>query len=231
MDIDLIEVWPKHLDYPLHRQWLKTNRNRFRKVIVVFTEMNVPILDYRGFVQEAMNKSDITFLDCLPAKSGEDWRNKAVNMALTVSNAEWVWFTEQDFTSTEGFWDEIERLGWEHDAIGINEGSRTHPASLLVKRNLINETSRNFGVIPDIADHFAQFTSELGTVAFISPEYWNHMNGLSQNMRMLQQGGEPNYRPRSFKEYCKECLKVEPLHPDFEELFRWYTGEEDEDII
>jgi len=85
MNIDLICCHPFHLDYPLWREFIKNNRDRFNKVIVVFTDMNVADLDYREFVQTTMKKDKITFMDCLPAEANEDWRNKAINMALTVS--------------------------------------------------------------------------------------------------------------------------------------------------
>ncbi|MEK6881126.1 MAG: hypothetical protein AABY22_16015, partial [Nanoarchaeota archaeon] len=104
MITDLIVSHPKHLDYPLFRQFIKENRAHFKKVLIVFTDMNVPDLDYRSFIQDAMRKDKITFMDCLPAEADEDWRNKAINMALSVSDADWVYFTEQDFFPQEGFW-------------------------------------------------------------------------------------------------------------------------------
>lgn len=225
---DVIICHPFHLDYPLWRKFIHENRARFKKVIIVFTDMNVRDLDYRGFVQNAMAKDDVIFLDCLPAKANEDWRSKAVNMALTVSDAGWVWFTEQDFTPLEGFWDAIyqrEDISVD-DVMAIKEGDRIHPACLFVKRKLIDETSKDFGVTPDEADHFYKFVRELGFMYIIPQEFWAHMNGLSQNMWMLQQGIDPNYKPKEFKEYCKKCLKVDPIHPDFFELFSWYTEKE-----
>ena len=50
MKPDLIESWPQHLDYPLHRKFIKENRDRFAKVIIVFTAMNAQG-DYREFVK------------------------------------------------------------------------------------------------------------------------------------------------------------------------------------
>jgi len=39
---------------------------------------------------------------------------------------------------------------------------------------------------------------------------------------MLQIGLEPNYQPERFKEYCKQCLLLDDLHPAFEKLFKEY---------
>lgn len=211
MNTDLIEVWPKHLDYPLHRQWLKENRHRFKKVIIVFNDMNVPRLDYRGFVQDSLIKQDVVFLDCLPADSETDWRSKAVNMALTVSDSEWVFFTEQDFTPLEGFWDVVDQASKITSVIWVEVGGRPHPCCIFIKRDIIEQTSKNFGVVRDISDHFSVFTKEIRDkfpVITIGGG-WHHMNGLSQNLRMLQLGEEPNYNPPEFKQYVKDCLKEE----------------------
>ena len=227
MNIDLICCHPFHLDYPLWREFIKNNRDRFNKVIVVFTDMNVADLDYREFVQTTMKKDKITFMDCLPAEANEDWRNKAINMALTVSNAEWIWFMEEDFFPQNNFWKEVEDLMKRCDVFGYYQDARLHPCCIFIKRELLDKTSKNFGVIRDEADHFSRIQKNLESkdiMIGVIPSYLGkHMNALSQNMFMLQNGEEPNYQPEEFKEYCKQCLLLEDLHTDFLKLFREYV--------
>ena len=238
MKPDLIECWPRHEDYPLHRQFIHYNRDRFSKVIIVFTNMNVPNLDYREDIKEFMKLDDISFMDNDNVAADKDWRNIAVNKALTISTAQWVWFTEQDFMiyRPDKFWTGIvDLVDSGADAIAYWQGNqRLHPCCFFIKRFLMdNFTSKDFGVVKDELDHFEKFAQEVNDEEQISLyklkeesklDWFEHMNGLSQNMWMLQQGIEPNYRPEDFKEYCRKCLEVKPIHPDFERIFREYIS-------
>lgn len=232
MKSDLIACWPKHIDYPLWRQFIKENRKHFDKVIVVFTDMNVANLDYRQFIQDQMNPSrldkKIIFLDCLPVEANEDWRNKAVNMALSISDNEWVYFTEQDFLPIEKFWREIDAMAKRVDVFGYYQDQRLHPCCIFIKRELLNRTSKNFGVVTDKLDHFGKLQEDLEKkdilIGVVKSYLGKHMNGLSQNLHMLQTGIEPNYNPEEFKEYCRRCLEIESLHSDFNELFNAYIS-------
>src|SRR3990167_7252198 len=192
---DLVVCHPLHLDYPLWREMIK--------------------------------EDDITFLDCLPIVAGEDWRNKAVNMALSISNSEWVYFTEQDFIPVPEFWREVTDLMKRADVFGKYEGNRLHPCCFFIKRELLNRTSKDFGANGDKGyDHFALIQKWINShniiCGVIFSQFGHHMNGLSQNLHMLQIGLEPNYQPERFKEYCKQCLLLDDLHPAFEKLFKEY---------
>ena len=226
MKADLIVCNQRHVIFPLWMEFIQDNRDRFDKVIIVFTDMKVPDLDYRNYMQDQMEKDKITFLDCLPVEGDEDWRNKAINMALTVSEAEWIYFTEQDFLPNERFWKEIDALSNRTDVFGWYQGGRLHPCCIFIKRELLNRTHKDFGVTKDVSDHFGKFQEDLDKkdiiIGVIHPTLGEHMNGLSQNMYMLQSGLEPNYQPGEFKEYCRKCLLLDNLHPDFRELFSWY---------
>lgn len=227
-NIDLIVAWPKHVDYPLWRQMIRDNRERFKKVIVVFTDMQVKDLDYRNFIKEAMAKDNVAFFDNDLVKAEDDWRNLAVNKALVYSDAEWIWFTEQDFIITDAgdFWDQVHFHMSNDlvDSISYIEGERLHPCCWFVRRITIEKTGKNFGVVKDKLDHFGLFGEELNRVAqntvTFKPEGCFHLNGLSQNMHMAQQGEEPNFRPPVFQEYMKSCLAVQvPVHEDFKKLY------------
>lgn len=222
---DLIECFPEHLDFPLHRKFLMENRHRFSKVIIVFTQMNAGTGDYRKFVRTQLMDYDITFLNN-DYVGDKDWRDVAVNKALKSSDNEWVWFTEQDFTPEQFFWSSVEYLlCFGGDFIGVMQDERMHPCCLFVKRSVIDKTSKDFSANPPSHDHFGQFTKDLTALrapGHILPSYvaweseeqrgkengdaWTHLNGLSQNLYLLQKGEEPNYRPEDFKKYCQDTL-------------------------
>lgn len=227
---DLICAWPLHLDYPLFRKMIKENRRQFNKVIIVFTDMNVRDPNYKIYAQQIMKDDKVTFMDCSPMESGEDWRNKAMNMALSVSNSEWVYFTEQDFLPVPEFWREIQGLMKRTDVFGRYQGGRLHPCSWFIKRELLNRTSKDFGANGDKGyDHFGliqRWLDKHDIIMGVIPErLGHHMNGLSQNLHMLQIGLEPNYNPPEFKGYIEDCLK-EDMPSDMKTLFLSYLNDE-----
>ena len=64
MKPDVIVSWPRHADYPLWRQFIRENRQRFAKVIVAFTDHDGH--DYSQFVVDAMCQDDITAISTFP---------------------------------------------------------------------------------------------------------------------------------------------------------------------
>lgn len=225
---DLIVCHPFHVDYPIWRQQIKDNRGKFDKVIVVFTNMNTHG-DVRSFVQEAMKLDDVTFADSDSLKPDQDWRDAATNRGLLFSESDWVFFTEQDFFFSNSFWEKLVEKSSKNDCVVYSEGERPHPCCWLVKRSVIDQTDRDFGVIPDIGDHFSKFYKNLvdleAKIELIpKDDTFDHLNGLSQNMHMLQSGEEPNFRPMEFKKYLHECLYLTnvPLLPAFVELAKKY---------
>lgn len=214
--VDLIICWPDNCDYPLWRAFLTVHREYFAKVIVVFTTTNQGD-DYREFVRGAMAEDGVTFLESRPIVGDEDWRDVAVNQALDVSTGMWVWFTEQDFfVLSAAFWAMVGRYMLEKDAIGYKDGAtRLHPSCLFVKRYYINQTGRNFGIVPNRLDHFARFYTSLrlsgAKIAELidksaGVELWYHMNGLSHNMTLLKRGEPVTYKPDEFLGYLQLCL-------------------------
>lgn len=223
--VDLVVAWPRSIDYPLFRQFVTQHREFFGKVIIVFTETNQGV-DERELIQGFMAKDDITFIDSRKIVAGEDWRDVAVNMALDVSDASWVWFMEQDlFVTSQAFWPLIAKTMIHHDAIGWMDGAtRLHPACLLVKREFINKTPRFFGIVENKLDHFAKFFTSLrlSGAKICKLKYPNdlfyHMNGLSHNMTLLERGEEVTYQPDEFRQYLALCSKAEYYTPNFRKL-------------
>ena len=218
---DVIVSWPANCDYPLWRQFIRDERQRFGQVIVAFTRHDG--LDMTDFVAAAMADEHPVLLDRRYVDAG-DWRNDAVNAALAVSDAEWVWFTEQDFfiTRPKAFWANVE--DWEAgvDAIGIEEpgGRRLHPACLFVRRSAVNATARYFGTVP--VDHFGAFTDELKTIYVLPAFLYEHLQGLSQNHWLIDSGQEAGrFKMDRFDQYLRDCLKVSvPLDSDWAERSR-----------
>lgn len=221
---DALYAHPSHTMYPLWMKFIHENREKFSKVIVVFTNMNTE-WDYRNFIRDAMKNDNITFLECEKVAGEDDWRNIAVNTGLKYSDNEWVFFSEEDFFPLPGFWECVDSFTSHGNMCGAFQEGRLHPCCIFVPRRLIERTSKNFGVVRDQHDHFWVFQSELDTgIGLIPDHFYKHMNGLSQNMWMLQNGEEPNFRPDEFRQYCKDCLESgAPIHQTIEQLFKVYT--------
>ena len=116
--MDVIVCWPRFADYPRWRQFIRDERRRFGRVFVVFTEHDGP--DRSGWVRA--NFPEATCIDS-PARGDRDWRDVAVNAALDLSEADRVWFTEQDFEITDPavFWPAVEGVaGIPYTEIFIN---------------------------------------------------------------------------------------------------------------
>lgn len=227
MKPDIVISWPTHLDYPLWREFIHENRNCFEKVIVILTQMNAGH-DYRPWLQGALDKDGVISVTNDIVEGKDDWRNIAVNKGLSLSNAEWVWFTEQDFLPSKNLWEELQNAPVS-DIYYASQDGRMHPCCIFIKRDVLNKTSRDFSANPPSHDHFGQLQKDLMNwdpplvASVINPKLYTHMNGLSQNMYLLQIGQEPNYEPDKFKEYCQKCLQITlPIHPEVEALMENY---------
>lgn len=232
MKPDIIVTWPRNCDYPLWRQMIRDNRDKFNEVIIVFMETNQGD-DYRQFIKDAMFQDHVLFVQSPPVGATEDWRNVAVNAALMHSlHSEWLWFTEQDFFFPEidNVWqllDEVSQTGCR--AIGVLDGQRLHPCCLFLKRNLLVQTSKSFGANPPEYDHFGRIQKDLDHLKvngyILHPDTYIHMAGLSHNMRLITEGQEPNHQVEQFYNYLNDCLKVTvPLHETFFNLaVNWTT--------
>lgn len=213
MVTDIILSWPNNNDYPLWRKFLKDNRTRFNEVIIAFTETHQQP-NYVDFVKSQLSPLHCQFVIPPPTPSGEDWRNIAVNQCLIHSyNAPWIWFTEQDYiiTNPDQFFLEVEgaeALGYE--VMAHYEADRMHPASIFIKRTLLNKTRKDFAVVPNKYDHFYKLQQDIE--ALQSPiyklkNYTKHLNGLSSNMSLIARGEAPNYKPDEVIAWVIDCIK------------------------
>lgn len=226
MITDLIVTWPRNCDYPLWREFIRNNRPHFNEIIIGMHNSNTGV-DFTEFIKSAMHPDYVLVHQAPEPKPGEDWRNLAVNASLMYSyNAPWIWFTEQDFYPDSLFWDEVAK----HEAEGCGviayyQSDRMHPCCIFVKREVLNQTRKNFGIIPNVSDHFSMFQADIEAlgvkVGHIDPSRCMHFNGLSQNWYLATIGKEPNYHLDEFLLYLSSCLEVEVPHsPDFDQIAR-----------
>lgn len=212
---DIVISWPDSCDYPLWRQFLTDNRHRFNEVIIAITKTN-QLPNYTDFVIENLTPLHCQFVIPPETRPGEDWRNIAVRQCLLHSyNAEWIWFTEQDFIPIEPeiFFNEIDyqaEKGFE--IMAAYDQERMHPCSIFIKRTLLDKTRKQFGIIPDQYDHFYKLQQDIE--ALLSPVYvipkdlYKHLSGLSSNMSLVARGEAPNYKPDEFILWLIDCFKT-----------------------
>lgn len=210
---DVILSWPRNTDYPVWRQMIRENRERFNEIIIVFTETNFGP-DYRTFLKEAMFQDHVLMVQSPEIRGEDDWRNVAVNFGLMHSlHSEWIWFTEQDFFPSAAFWEEVEEHKDSFDVLAVYDDTRMHPCSILIRRETLNKTKKNFGIVKDELDHFGLVQKQLegnDTIRIYKmiPYNYNHMAGLSHNMRLVLEGGKPNHRVDQFNQYLLQCMSV-----------------------
>jgi len=224
MKPDVIVTWPRNNDYPIWREMIRGYRHKFGKIFIVFMNPNDNV-DYSDFVRRSMTLDGVDFVISPEIPKNGDWRSVAVNEALRYSTSEWVWFTEQDFFIKDGFWEAWDNF--DGDVLFADDDGRMHPCSILVKRELINKTSKNFGIVPGKLDHFGIFQKELEKMKIkkvaMKPETYYHMNGLSHNFTLVKNGEMPVYKPKDFNYYLNRCLECTvPLSPDWVLLVKDY---------
>ena len=197
--MDVIVSHPRDILYPHWMNLMNDNKHVLDRVIIVMTQTSRD-RDYTGYVAENVDNAMVVrrYIDY-----SRDWRNSAVNEALQSSVSEHVLFLEQDFLVKEGFFSELLRLGKEYASVGFRQGNRFHPACLMVKRSVIEQTSKDFSVEKDVGDHFSKFSTEIAQMGKSTdlghlqlPE-WHHIAGLTQNYRMDSLW----YQPKEFYTY------------------------------
>lgn len=217
--IDLITCWPDNCDYPLWRYQLRKSRDHFDNVIIVFTKTNKGI-DYSDFVRAVMSEDNVTFLQSPSVLPGEDWRNVATNWALKHSDASWVWFTEEDFYTKDGFWEYVkdQMTRWPNDLIAAYQESRMHPCSIFMHRPLLESLTLDFGIIPNVADHFSKIQQQIESMGLeptkLPEALYYHYNGLSHNWALVSDNQPAVYHDQEFIDYLKRCLTVSEAEID-----------------
>ena len=189
-------------------------RGLFNKIIVVMTQKS-GLLDVSQTIANTV--LGVTLLD-IEFDGQRDWRDIAVNKALDFSTAQKVLFLEQDFLfDPKGLPRVLESSA---PAVFVIQEGRVHPAFMLVDRNLINASSRDFSANPPHHDHFGLFTREIkdmeGWATITNPEHgqgdisleYLHLNGLTQNYVVGLDHPEQIHMPNLFHTYNLMCLEI-----------------------
>ena len=192
--IDIISQICIFNDNPLFRQFLTKYRNKFNKIIL-YASRHHGVIDLEDFWREQVKETWIsTNIDWTTPNI--DWREVETLPCLEQSNSEWILFMEADFfvDDWDKLWDDIEKVMGEGDLIGWwNETNfpYIHPCFLLIKRELLDRTKKDFRAHPEIdgCDHFAMITrdtQELGAkIVKLQDLGWKewenafHMGGLT----------------------------------------------------
>jgi hypothetical protein len=228
MNVDILTIHPRSLDYPIHRAFLRKYEPYYNKAIIAFTGSGSP--DYSDFVRNSVNPKKVLCINARPHQGSEDWRNVAVHDALAGSSSDWIWFLEQDFFFKPHFIDKLFRATNEFDAIGFWEANRLHPACLLVRRELINNSRKDFGIIPNELDHFGKFSQdivaqlgktrigELEKLGLTMEQDWYHMQGLTHNFNLLRINDTGRiFKRDEFLTYAGlSLMNHEPVSKDYE---------------
>jgi len=234
INIDVVTIHPRSLDYPQFRSQLQWFSPYFQQIIIVFSGRGEQ--DYSQFIRNNMGTVQLktTFIDGRDHRGDEDWRDVAVNEALPHVTSEWVLFLEQDFFwKDKTFWDKLLEKTKEYDAISFWEAGRLHPAFLLVKTEWIAKTNRYFGTQPEIQlDHFGMFSRELKNNGArigelrrmdLHPQKdFYHMQGITHNYNLFRSGQTQFiFKRHEFLTYNDISRKVkETQDPTYLELSR-----------
>lgn len=210
MLVDVITCNPRDVLYPWWMARMNKDRDLFKDIIIMKTG-GASDTNFSNYIRANVRHSTVVdkFVD-----DGKDWRNAAINEALKHSKADYVLFLEQDFLVVDGFFqalfDKLQTSG-HTSSIGFRDGNRLHPACLLVRKNILDKTNKDFSVDTDVGDHFYKFTNNLAEYSEILdmadlPDHY-HLAGLTQNYRLTENW----YQPQTFNQYNRLSMEL-PQH-------------------
>ena len=210
---------PIHLDFPIFRYNMERFQKYFSSIWIALSNHYVVNQDLGNF--ERANLPFANFVEF--ERTRPDWRDDAVNNLLEkVPNEKYVLFLEQDFLiRDDSFFEKVFK-----DDVGFayyKEDQRIHPAFALVKRELVDKTSKDFSATPP-GDHFYRFFQELPGGIDIehlgvkNREDYVHLAGLSQNYQNFKYD-DPFYKPNNFLVYNRLSMALPvPKHPLFSQI-------------
>lgn len=222
-----ILVNPYSIEYPLWRQSMEKHQTKFSKIINGFYQ-DYRRYDFSEFIMA--NTPWATSIDAEVVQEG-DWRNWTIHKCLPLVDSDWVLFLEQDFVATDEFWEKILKDGENYDVVGFTDvnnggakslqkspdwevGVRLHPAFILVKKELIDQTQKDFGAHPENnLDHFGTFTDDLRKLNpkflnLFKYEGWKHYAGVYGNYMAVLAGNKPFFNVEDFKEFVQMSIQA-----------------------
>ena len=214
---DIITVWPIDTYYPLFVKQMNRDRDLFGRIIVVMTPGN-PGFDFTKDVKQEINNATVISPDILKLTAGgKDWRNVAVNEGYKLVRSDYVLHLEQDFIAGENFYKDLIEKGDGLDMVGIKEESRFHPCCLLMNKQAVEKTDKDYSAHPPEYDHFGKITSQIkssATLEELGLKDFYHISGLTHNFRIKDVfhridefytyliGSDLLEQPKRWKDFC-----------------------------
>lgn len=232
--IDVISQICVYCDYPLFRAWIKKYRNKFDKVLL-YASRHHGVVDLEEYLREQIPETWVSeTIDW--TEPGIDWRQREVTPCLELSDADWILFLEQDFfcDDWDKLWKDVELAMKTADLIGWWSASAfpyIHPCFLLIKRELLDKTKKDFRAHPEIdgSDHFAMITHDaqnlganivkLQDLGWTEPDHAFHLGGLTYPYQDFKEDETIigcKY-PAALSTYNEIILGLD-LQPEFKEL-------------
>ena len=192
--IDILSQVCIYVDFPLWRAWIGKYRSKFKKVIL-YASRHHGVTDLEDFWRKSLPETWVsTNIDWITP--GIDWRQAETEPCLALSDAEWILFMEQDFfvDDWDKLWSDVEKTMESADLIGWWNETHfpyMHPCFLLMKRELLDKTNKDFRAHPEIngGDHFCMITQDairlgakiikLQDLGWTDPDHAYHLGGLT----------------------------------------------------
>ena len=222
MNCDIVFTHPDNVLFPIWMNWINDHRKEFNRILVSIHKKHIDGWDFTPEIKTWAKTCDVDIFEP-EVNHSIDWRNLSVNHCLDNSSSEWILFLEGDFfvKNIEKLFKDFELHIPHHKIAGYAQGTRLHPSFLLVDREIINKTSRDFSPIE--TDHFGKFSREIlkevgdyYDLDMLHNGSWFHMNGLTQNYTLVQLGEKPNHDIPSFMLYNITSLDLK--YPRYNEL-------------
>lgn len=238
MKADIVICHPRDVVYPLWMYRMNRDRDLFGRIIVVMNKLVYP-RDYTDYIEKTLK--DATIIREHDERG--DWRNQAINEGLKYVVSPYVLFLEQDFLVRDGFFKQLlEKIG-NYQVAGFFRGFRLDPACLLVSKEVVDKTRKDFSAYPDIPphdDHFCVFSKDVTSIGVWTTlkelgltDYY-HITGLTHNFRI-----DKNYhnerqfytylvcsdkldQPEDWKKLCADKVKAMKKHDLDKEVSRFF---------
>lgn len=237
MNIDIVSQICVYNDNPIFRQLIQRHRNKFNKVIL-YASRHHGVIDLEEFWRRVFPETWVsTEIDW--TKPGVDWRQEETIPLIEKSDSEWILFMEADFfvDDWDKLWRDVEKAMQDADMIGWYDNNvpfYIHPCFLLIKRELLEKTQKDFRAHPEIegSDHFAQITKDVEkmgkTIIKLQDLGWKawenafHLGGLTYPYQNWKGDGTDHFgvkSPEAFAVYNYWSRKA-PVeqHPIYEVL-------------
>lgn len=216
---NLYVIYPVHIDYPLFRHNLNKFKSFFSHIFVGLTNLNQEN-NYRTFIINRLPFATIV----KPSNKELDWRNDITRPMLTLYPInEYCVFWEQDFLiKSHRFFERL--FEKDHNFVYYKEGGRIHPAFCLVKREILDKTSKDFSAYPDEGmDHFGKFFNEVQAIdkgenlvdlGFRDKDDFYHVAGVTQNY-YCHEMNQPFHKHKEFLCYNYQSMLLPHQIPEF----------------